>query len=114
MWGEQMNSLRDFHCIAPDLPGHGDSRTIRWHSLEATADLIAEVIRKDVPGGKAHIVGLSLGSYVGLTLLSGHQNLVATAMLSGLNVLPLDNPALILPITDQSFRQRTRSARPPA
>lgn len=94
MWGEQTSSLQDFHCIAPDLPGHGHSRTIPWRSLEDTADLIAEIIRTTA-GGKAHVVGLSLGSYVGLTLLSRHQDLVTTALLSGINVLPLPNPSLM-------------------
>ncbi len=32
MWGEQTNSLQDFHCIVPDLPGHGDSRATSWRS----------------------------------------------------------------------------------
>jgi pimeloyl-ACP methyl ester carboxylesterase len=95
MWDEQLRELRDFSCMAPDLPGHGLSRSVPWRSLDHTADLIAEIIRRETPGGRAHIVGLSLGSYVGLTLLSRHQDVVDRAVLSGINVLPLPHPVLM-------------------
>jgi pimeloyl-ACP methyl ester carboxylesterase len=95
MWDEQLRELQDFSCLAPDLPGHGLSRSVPWRSLDHTADLIAEIIRRRTPGGRAHIVGLSLGSYVGLTLLSRHQDVVDRAVLSGINVLPLPHPLLM-------------------
>ncbi|UDL90395.1 alpha/beta hydrolase [Mesorhizobium sp. PAMC28654] len=92
MWEDQFRRLTGFHCVAVDLPGHGLSRSVRWHSMERTADLVGDVIRAEVPGRKAHIVGLSLGAYVGLTLLSRNQEVADRAVLSGLNVLPLPNP----------------------
>jgi pimeloyl-ACP methyl ester carboxylesterase len=95
MWEEQLKGLPEFHCLVPDLPGHGDSRPIPWRSLDQTADLVAEIIRREAPDRCAHIVGLSLGAYVGLTLLSKHQNLVKSAMLSGINVLPVPNRWLL-------------------
>jgi pimeloyl-ACP methyl ester carboxylesterase len=95
MWDEQFKRLHDFRCLAPDLPGHGHSRAMPWRSFDHTADLVAEIIRRETPDRRAHIVGLSLGAYVGLTLLSRHQDLVARAMLSGLNVLPLPNRWLL-------------------
>lgn len=95
MWEEQFTQLPDFHCLAPDLPGHGSSRPIAWRSLEQTADLVADVIRTVLPLKRAHIVGLSLGSYVGLTLLARHPDIVERAVLSGINVLPLPGQRLI-------------------
>jgi pimeloyl-ACP methyl ester carboxylesterase len=95
MWQEQIEQLTDFNCLAPDLPGHGHSHDIRWRSFEQTADLVAEIIRKNVPSGRAHVVGLSLGAYVGLTLLTRHPSVVERAVLSGINVLPLPNKWLI-------------------
>lgn len=123
MWDHQLEQLNDFHCLAPDLPGHGHSRSIEWQSFERTADLVAEIIRREAVGGRAHIVGLSLGSYVGLTLLSRHQDVVHRAVLSGLNVLPLPNPRLLTllgyvlaPLIKTSFgaRMNMRALRIPA
>ena len=65
-------------------------------SLDDTADRIADVIRGEVPGRKAHVVGLSLGAYVGLTLLSRHQEVVDRAVLSGIDVLPLPHKWLMI------------------
>ncbi len=84
MWQQQLRQLTDFACLAPDLPGHGQSRTVPWRSFEQTADMIAEIIRDKIPSGRSHIVGLSLGSYVGLSLLSRHPDVVERAMLSGI------------------------------
>jgi pimeloyl-ACP methyl ester carboxylesterase len=95
MWQQQLQQLTDFTCLAPDLPGHGLSRMVPWRSFEQTADLIAEIIRDESPTGRSHLVGLSLGSYVGLSLRSRHPNVVDRAVLSGINVLPLSQRWLI-------------------
>lgn len=89
MWHRQLAALHDFHCLVPDLPGHGQSAQRSWVSLAATATAIAEVIRSRTAHGQAHIVGLSLGSYVGLQLMSDMPDVVDHVVLSGLNVLPL-------------------------
>jgi pimeloyl-ACP methyl ester carboxylesterase len=95
MWQQQFQELTDFGCLAPDLPGHGLSRRVPWLSLEKTADMIAAIIREHIPSGRSHIVGLSLGSYVGLSLLSRHPDVVERAVLSGINILPLPQKWLI-------------------
>lgn len=89
MWERQVAALAEYHCIVPDLPGHGQSAAVPWTSLNDTVRLVAEIIRRRATGGRAHIVGLSLGSYVGLQLLSTAGEVVDRAVLSGLNVLPL-------------------------
>lgn len=89
MWERQIAALPEYRCIVPDLPGHGQSAAVPWTSLNDTAGLVAEIIRRRATGGRAHIVGLSLGSYVGLQLMSTAGEVVDRAVLSGLNVLPL-------------------------
>lgn len=89
MWERQIAALPEYRCIVPDLPGHGQSAAVPWTSLNDTAGLVAEIIRRRATGGRAHIVGLSLGSYVGLQLMSTAGEVVDHAVLSGLNVLPL-------------------------
>lgn len=95
MWQGQLDHLRDYRCLVLDLPGHGQSRATPWTSLSATASQIAQIIRSQVPQGKAHIVGLSMGSYVGLQLMSDAPEVVDHAVLSGLNVLPLPHLRLM-------------------
>lgn len=91
MWQEQVELLTNFNCVVPDLPGHGKSNHVPWHSFSDTARLVTNLIQAHASSGKAHIVGLSLGAYVGMQLLSESQAVTERVILSGLNVLPLPN-----------------------
>lgn len=44
MWSDLKKALPDYHCLAPDLPGHGDSRHIPWRSRAETAGMVATLI----------------------------------------------------------------------
>ncbi len=84
MWQPQLEQLgNDFYCLAPDLPGHGGSRELGPFALEDAAYQVAEFIRARVPGGRASLVGLSLGGAVTLTLLRVAPEVVERAMVSG-------------------------------
>jgi pimeloyl-ACP methyl ester carboxylesterase len=37
MWEQHMGRLAGYHCLAPDLPGHGRSNQLPWTSLDDTA-----------------------------------------------------------------------------
>ena len=95
MWTTQVNALQDFHCLNIDLPGNGKSNQHEWVSLSDTANEIAEIIRTRATGQKAHVVGLSLGAYVTLTLLDRHASLIESAMMSGVTTLPLPNRGMM-------------------
>ena len=83
MWLPNFDSLRDFHCLAPDLPGHGLSRdTVGW-PMDRLADHLAEIIRDHATNKRAHIVGLSYGGVVAQALISRHPEVVDKAILSG-------------------------------
>jgi len=84
MWQPQLDRLGDdFYCLAPDLPGHGRSRELSHFGLEEAARQVADFIRARVPGGRASLVGLSLGGAVALTLLRLEPQVVERAMVSG-------------------------------
>ena len=68
MLREQADALTDHCCFLPDLPGWGRSAEHGWRSLADTAEQIAELIAGECDGGRAHVVGLSLGGLVGLHL----------------------------------------------
>jgi pimeloyl-ACP methyl ester carboxylesterase len=89
MWRGQTHALDDYHCLVPDLPGHGQSRTLPWVSIADTAQRTGELIEARATNGRAHVVGLSLGAHVVLALLAQAPALVDHAVLSGLNVLPV-------------------------
>ncbi|GGL54402.1 alpha/beta fold hydrolase [Planomonospora parontospora] len=92
MWTRQVADLAaDFLVLVPDLPGHGRSNALPWVSIADTAALVAEMITSHAPGRRAHVVGLSLGGYVGLHLAAAHPEPVATLTVSGVNILPFPN-----------------------
>lgn len=88
MWRRQMRDLApSLRCIAVDLPGHGDSVAVPWQSLDETAKQVTEVIESKADG-RANLVGLSLGGYVAARLAAAAPELVASAIVSGISVLP--------------------------
>jgi pimeloyl-ACP methyl ester carboxylesterase len=90
MWTEQVEALQDrYHCLTVDLPGSGDSYQQPWISFADTAVHLAALIRERASGQRAHVVGLSLGSYTALRLLADHPDVVLSMIVSGVSVRPL-------------------------
>lgn len=84
MWTPFLPLLPGVRAVLVDLPGHGGSRDTPWVSIEETARRVADVVRH-VGAEGAHVVAISLGSYVGLTLLSQDPRSFRTAYLSGIH-----------------------------
>jgi pimeloyl-ACP methyl ester carboxylesterase len=71
MWVPQFERMAgEFRLIAVDLPGHGDLVTRRFNLADAT-ETVRHVIDSEATDG-AVVVGLSLGAYVGMDLVSRH------------------------------------------
>ncbi|WP_127130639.1 alpha/beta fold hydrolase [Georgenia sp. SYP-B2076] len=83
MWDPQVTGLADFHILTPHLPGFGDRAHERWDSLAATAADVARTIAAHARGGRAHVVGLSLGGVVATRLLAEHPEVVESGLISG-------------------------------
>ena len=83
MWQPQLETLTEFHCLAPDLPGHGLSSALGALPMEELVLDLASLIRSKSPSGKAHVVGLSYGGVVAQALLSRSPEVVDRAILSG-------------------------------
>jgi pimeloyl-ACP methyl ester carboxylesterase len=86
-WRGHMARLAGFHCLAPDLPGHGRSNHLPLPSNERIVDLLAELIATRVPAGRAHIVGISWGAFLAQVLMQRHPNRVDRAVADGLPLL---------------------------
>lgn len=87
--------------IAPDLPGHGGSRSLRAYSF---GHLAASVARAVPPDARLVVLGHSLGGVVALTLASGWFG-VSVAGVCGLGVK-------VAWTADELARARALSARP--
>ena len=88
VWRAQMDELRDvYRVVALDLPGHG-SLAGRAFTVTAAADEVARVI-EEAAGGRAVVVGLSLGGYVAMDLAARRPELVRGLVLSGATAEPV-------------------------
>jgi pimeloyl-ACP methyl ester carboxylesterase len=87
MWTQHMGRLAGYHCLAPDLPGHGRSNHLPWTSLEDTTQQVVGLIEGRVPARRAHVVGLSLGGVVAHTLLARRPELLDRVVIDGAGVL---------------------------
>lgn len=87
MWAAQMAGLADtYRVIAVDLPGHGASADTPF-TLDRAADDLATVIEV-AAGGRAVVVGLSLGGYVAMHLAARRPDVVRGLVLTGATAEP--------------------------
>jgi pimeloyl-ACP methyl ester carboxylesterase len=110
MWAAHLARLTDrFHCLAPDLPGFGQSDRLPPATLAETAELTTGLIRERVPAGRAHVVGLSWGGATIHAMLGRHPELVDRALIDGAGVLSWRGGVLVqLGVTAMSPFLHTR------
>ena len=90
MWKPQIAQLKDeYHLLVPDLPEHGRSVEVKPLTLQNAAAQVAELIRTRAHGGRAHVIGLSLGAQTTIELLSQTPELIDRAIASGPLMRPL-------------------------
>lgn len=95
MWQPQIERLQSYHCLVPDLPEQGQSLNTPPFTIQSSAALIADLIRAKGHGGKAHVVGLSVGAQVALALLNLAPELVDRAIISSALVRPLPGSSMM-------------------
>ncbi len=88
-WQDIMTRLPQYHNMAVDLPGHGDSHTIQARTFADMAHYVADLIADVMPHGKANVVGISLGGMTTLALLEHRPEVVSSVVVSGVNAIPL-------------------------
>ncbi|WP_035720214.1 alpha/beta fold hydrolase [Gordonia shandongensis] len=89
-WQQQQRLLSSRTSIAPDLPGHG-ARRGEVFTLDAAVDAVTAAI--DRVGGRAVVVGHSLGGYVAADTAARHPEKVAALVGFGCTLTP--NKALL-------------------
>lgn len=87
-WATQVVALRgEFRCLTPDLPGHG-SAAGETFTVDGAARSVAALIEREA-GGRAILVGLSLGGYVAMAVAAGWPDRVAGLVISGATAEPV-------------------------
>ncbi|GAB2953008.1 alpha/beta hydrolase [Micromonospora polyrhachis] len=87
MWQPLTRVVERHHpSAAPDLPGHGRRRGERF-TIEAAVEGVADTI--DQLGGRALVVGLSLGGYVGIATAARYPERVAGLVAIGCTARPV-------------------------
>jgi len=89
VWAAQQADLgREFRTIAPDLSAHG-TRADEAFTLDGAADALSASIRDHATGGRAVVVGLSLGGYVAMALAAREPQRVRGLVVSGATAEPV-------------------------
>ncbi len=83
MWRPQVEALQvTYHCLIPDLPEHGLSASVQPFTIADATHRIAELIRECGHGGRAHVIGLSEGAQITVSLLGSAPEVVDHAIIS--------------------------------
>ena len=87
-WSAQLADFADaYRVIAMDLPGHGVLADCPF-TLRAAADELERVI-VEAAGGRAVVVGLSLGGYVAMDLAARRPDVIRALVLAGATQEPV-------------------------
>ena len=82
VWRPQIDALADrFRCISVDLPGHGSQRDLGFELDDAVAGVVRAI--DEAAGGRAVLVGLSLGGYVSMAVAGRHPERVRSLVVAG-------------------------------
>jgi pimeloyl-ACP methyl ester carboxylesterase len=88
-WTAQVTALGDaFHCLAPDLPGHGTQRAVPF-TIDRAVEQVVALIDREAHDGRAILVGLSLGGYVAMTVAARWPERVAGLAIAGATADPV-------------------------
>ena len=96
-WQPQIEAFPDYHLLVPDLPEHGRSLAEAPFTIPDAAERVANLIRDRGHGGRAHVIGLSLGAQIAIQLLAAAPEIVDHALLSGALVRGLPGASLVRP-----------------
>ena len=88
-WSAQIAGLGDeFHCLAPDLPGHGSRRGVPF-TIDRAVDDVMALLDREAHDGRAILVGLSLGGYVAMTVAARSPERVVGLAIAGATADPV-------------------------
>jgi pimeloyl-ACP methyl ester carboxylesterase len=94
MWNKQVQYFAaDYHCLVPDLPGHGASHFDTTFSIPSCAEELISLIKQAANSQEIILIGFSLGAQVAIQMLSIEPELFDYAIINSALVRP--SPHLI-------------------
>ena len=108
MWDKQIEYFNDYHCLVPDLFGHGLSLSTEF-ALNDCAEEILSLILTKVRGEKVILIGFSLGAQVAIKILSMNPDLVDYSILNSALVRPIPLANKIIKPTIQVTYRLTKN-----
>ena len=104
MWEKQVAAFAGYHCLVPDLPGHGLSREGQEFTIRSSAEELLSVIEERAKGRKIVVTGFSLGAQVLVQMLGLRPELIDYAIINSALVRPIPSASrLIGPAVRLSF-----------
>lgn len=104
MWEKQVAAFAGYHCLVPDLPGHGLSREDQEFTIRSSAEELLSVIEARAQGRKVIVTGFSLGAQVLVQMLGLRPELIDYAIINSALVRPIPSASrLIGPTVRLSF-----------
>ena len=85
MWKPQTDYFSDWDCILPHLPDHGQSVNLKLTNQKECAEMLLGLIQKRANGGKAHIVGHSLGGQLVILMAAMDPGLILNSVACSAN-----------------------------
>ncbi|QEY19408.1 alpha/beta hydrolase [Psychrobacillus sp. AK 1817] len=83
MWDKQVQYFKEnYHCIVPDLPGHGQDNESEFVSIEDCAFQLIHLLQEQHEDKKKIVVGFSLGAQIAIQMLCINKNLINCAMIN--------------------------------
>ncbi|KAH6851579.1 Alpha/Beta hydrolase protein [Alternaria rosae] len=110
-WDLAMPHIHGYHLLLPDCPGHGRSSHIPF-SIETSAEHIARLVEAEAIGGRAHVVGHSLGASIAVRLAYKHPQVVESMFISGYSEAPVSRAPLLPYLLWASNRMEKAVPRP--
>ena len=108
MWDPQVAGLADrYRVVTVDLPGHGALADMPFRMARAVA-IARSVIERN--GGRAIVIGQSLGGYVAMDLVACHPEMVAGLVLCNSTTEPRTLRSPLPPTPSRRSRTPRRSA----
>ncbi len=104
MWDGQLEAFKDYHCIVPDLPGHGMSNMVEPFTVKSVSKMIIELVQTRAHDGNAHFVGMSLGAQVVLQIMATSPECVDHAFLSGILIRNKHQTQALIKLLDYTIK----------
>lgn len=90
MWDRQVSHFKQqYHCVVPDLPGHGANYSNHQFTIKQTAAELIELIEMLAPNKQVIAIGFSLGAQILVQMLSDRPELIDYAMINSALVQPM-------------------------